>query len=566
MSVVKLLRVDGDRLSMIGLDCLDGSPLLDIKAYFASTNSVSRALVGLAQAKKGRAGVMKESDAINQGDERLSSLSSAAALSERVNLLREFSPRETGNPEHVRFVKTISEQLASLGLHVHKNSYNFDRWSVPADSLCALTVHGTTAGSLGIPIASTHPYSGCTGPGGITAPLQFVRCVDRWSNCNGKIAVVEVPHPSIPVKLLLDDVGHLPADATVFPDSYSHPVLSATVFGPDLASAKRAGAVGVILAWKGLTAAQAADQYVPFNLSYQNIPALWVADEHRGQVLDIARHGARATLTLDATLSPNAVTDTVWASVEGEIARESVLVATHTDGCNAVEENGALGVLELARMFATGPRPKRTIIFVFVTGHLRIPAVTDHGQAMTAWLSAHPDWWSGKDGGRRAVAGVVIEHLGALERTLARSSDQVQPAVELTYATNAVMRNILETSWAARRKGKVLIAQPNGRIYLGEGEPLYKQGIPAITLVSVPQYLLAVSKTDLVDVELMHEQIGAFARALLMLESMPAHLIGRADQVGVVKKILTGLQLLLVIVRVRWCGLVSTIRRINATA
>jgi tRNA-Thr(GGU) m(6)t(6)A37 methyltransferase TsaA len=46
MSVVKLLRIDGDTLSVVGLDCLDGTPLLDIKPYFASTDSVPDALVG----------------------------------------------------------------------------------------------------------------------------------------------------------------------------------------------------------------------------------------------------------------------------------------------------------------------------------------------------------------------------------------------------------------------------------------------------------------------------------------------------------------------------------------
>ncbi len=46
MSVVKLLRVDGRKLAVIGLDCLDGTPLLDIKPYFASTDSVPEAEVG----------------------------------------------------------------------------------------------------------------------------------------------------------------------------------------------------------------------------------------------------------------------------------------------------------------------------------------------------------------------------------------------------------------------------------------------------------------------------------------------------------------------------------------
>jgi tRNA-Thr(GGU) m(6)t(6)A37 methyltransferase TsaA len=49
MSVVKLLRVEGPRLSVAGLDCLDGTPLLDIKPYFVSTDCVPGAEVGWHQ-------------------------------------------------------------------------------------------------------------------------------------------------------------------------------------------------------------------------------------------------------------------------------------------------------------------------------------------------------------------------------------------------------------------------------------------------------------------------------------------------------------------------------------
>jgi tRNA-Thr(GGU) m(6)t(6)A37 methyltransferase TsaA len=46
MSVVRLLRVEGGTLSVVGLDCLDGSPLLDIKPYFSSTDCAPEAIVG----------------------------------------------------------------------------------------------------------------------------------------------------------------------------------------------------------------------------------------------------------------------------------------------------------------------------------------------------------------------------------------------------------------------------------------------------------------------------------------------------------------------------------------
>ena len=46
MSVVRLLHIDGTRLSVVGLDCLDGTPLIDVKPYFASVDSVPDAVVG----------------------------------------------------------------------------------------------------------------------------------------------------------------------------------------------------------------------------------------------------------------------------------------------------------------------------------------------------------------------------------------------------------------------------------------------------------------------------------------------------------------------------------------
>jgi hypothetical protein len=491
--------------------------------------------------------------------ERLTSLSSPTDLRSKADGLLALGPRETASSAHVGIVDRIADELASLGRQVRRDTHTFDRWSVP-DARCALTVHDAARGDLAIPVASAYPYSGRTGHPGVSAPLQFVRCAARWSGVTGKIAVIEIPHPSVPVRLLLDDVGHLPAGAGGFPESYRHPVLSAKAFGPNLAAAKAAGAVGVVAVWQGATAAQVDGQYVPFDLPYRDIPAVWVAGEHGQQLLDNARRGSRATLTLDATLSPASTVDTVWTVVEGETASESILVVTHTDGVNAVEENGPLGVLELVRLFAAGPRPKRTLVFVFLATHLRIPAVTDHGLAMTAWLEAHPEWWSGEGTAVRAVAGLVIEHLGALVRARQRPGELVSSEVELIYATNAAMEDVVRKSWTGRQRGKALIARPT-LIHLGEGQPLYHKGIPAIALASVPAYLLETTTLDVVDTDLMNEQIGTFARALLMLESMPAHLLGRADQQGLASKVLTGIPLLLIFVRVRLLAWLSTFRR-----
>ena len=53
-SVVRLVAVAARRLEVIGLDCRDGTPLLDIKPYFASIDAVPEATVGWYIAEQDR--------------------------------------------------------------------------------------------------------------------------------------------------------------------------------------------------------------------------------------------------------------------------------------------------------------------------------------------------------------------------------------------------------------------------------------------------------------------------------------------------------------------------------
>ena len=54
MSVARLVRVEGTRLTVVGIDCLDGTPLIDIKPYFASVDAVPDAVVDRSKASPGR--------------------------------------------------------------------------------------------------------------------------------------------------------------------------------------------------------------------------------------------------------------------------------------------------------------------------------------------------------------------------------------------------------------------------------------------------------------------------------------------------------------------------------
>ena len=52
VSVARLVGIEGNKLSVVGLDCVDGTPLLDLKPYFASTDSVPDAAVGWHSGRK----------------------------------------------------------------------------------------------------------------------------------------------------------------------------------------------------------------------------------------------------------------------------------------------------------------------------------------------------------------------------------------------------------------------------------------------------------------------------------------------------------------------------------
>ena len=53
LSVVELRKVDGLKLEVVGLDCLDGTPLLDIKPYFATTDAIPDARAVSHAGRKG---------------------------------------------------------------------------------------------------------------------------------------------------------------------------------------------------------------------------------------------------------------------------------------------------------------------------------------------------------------------------------------------------------------------------------------------------------------------------------------------------------------------------------
>jgi tRNA-Thr(GGU) m(6)t(6)A37 methyltransferase TsaA len=54
LTVVRLRRIEGNVLHVVDLDIIDGTPLLDIKPYFASTYDGDEVRTGWMEARRGR--------------------------------------------------------------------------------------------------------------------------------------------------------------------------------------------------------------------------------------------------------------------------------------------------------------------------------------------------------------------------------------------------------------------------------------------------------------------------------------------------------------------------------
>lgn len=463
-------------------------------------------------------------------------------LARRQRELDDLGPRLTGTAEHNAVIDGVARDLVDLGYEVHRDGHRFDRWDLPDDDAHL----GLELPDGPVRISSVFPYSGLTGAEGIAAPLRYLGSggTRRWSRARGAIAVVEVPHMEFPRDLA---VGEWDSDGSG--QSLRNPVLSATLLGPDLDKARKAGVLGVVAVWRGMTEANAEGQYLPFTQPYHDLPALWVAGENGERVLAAAQVGAVATLRMHGSIERGCPTDTVWAVSPGSDPSESILVVTHSDGTNGVEENGHLGLLELARHAAQRAH-RRSIVFVLTTGHLRIPEISAHGQATSAWMEAHRELWEGGPGRARAVAGLGLEHLGARAdvEDVRTGTYRVtgDPEPELLYATTRELRDMVAATWRAVTPG-VTISAPGPLVHFGEAEPIYERGIPSIALVTAPQYLLALRKPgseSLADIDLMVRQIEGFRRLLDRLDAAPAGSLGAVRRPGRLRKIRAVLRLI----------------------
>ena len=450
--------------------------------------------------------------------------------------------RFTGCKAHEDWIDYISEQMTNLGYEVKEDVKTFKRWEPKDWALSFETAEGEKV-DVDKEDVSYYPYSGITDEEGVSGELKY--CGSKgintfYTGTKGKIAVIAMPLFQAGCGLCFKKrKGGIYPDTFTPPQKQSSPVVATFVIAPLITMARRAGAKAVICVMTGCSDEMARHQYLPFIKKYAGIPALWVGETTGKKIIAAAKAHKSASVKLTGTVEDNATTRTVYAVLPGMDLNRSILVNTHTDGVNAFEENAPIGLISLAKYFAEKPieERKHTLVFSFVTGHFQL---CQFGNAMnqvtTLFLNAHPEFWDGKEGHMLATAGVTLEHLGCTQwadnedHTHFVKVSDVDP--ELVYASNDYMKDIYIEAVQGRKYTKTLVLRPKNFVHFGEGQPIYKKGIPDLSLCPGPDYLCNDADDgyiDKINYDMMEEQIETFRKVIERLDNEARKSIGKND-------------------------------------
>ncbi len=456
-----------------------------------------------------------------------------------INKMNSFGTRLTGSKGHTDFINFLKAEITKMDVAVFSDPFYFNRWEEKCSSIKIFGENETTD----IPVSSAYPYSGQTTPIGITEELVFVKNITDVANVNGKIAVFNIRNINfLPSELAFDKRTCYPEDV-VLEKKYDGPVATSFVQCFYGIISKFAKAKAVILVWQGLHNDMVKGQYLSFIMNYQNIPMLWVNESDGEKVITAAKKHKKANFVLEAETEEHAFTESFYCIIEGKNKKENVIVNTHTDGTNCVEENGAIALLQLIKGLKD-TQPERTHIFVFTTGHFRLPHFKDiktgSFQSASRWLAMHRELWDGKGNHMKCVANLTLEHLGCKEW---RDVDGEyiytdKPDVELVYTGNKFVDKLYIDTLKDRKTVRTMTLRGHNALHFGEGQNFFTMGIPEISLVPAPYYLCVISDShemEKFDIDLMTEQTETFAKLIEKIEKTPSKLLGKSDFYSVLK-------------------------------
>jgi hypothetical protein len=425
--------------------------------------------------------------------------------------------RATGSPAHKEYIDDLARRMHALGLvDVHQEGQYMRRWT---PHCWGLMVDGESVSTT-----SFVSYSGSTGPQGVTGKLSY-------QPVPGVIGVVEVPAIGFPMAMFdsLDwDAPTQPAhDIDFFPETpFERVWLSQDLMRAALARFEQGGAAGLVIV-VDLPAEHITDGYLLYDGVHRQIPAVFVSREAAAGLREAESRGAEAVLTLEAGVE-QVETHNVLGLIPG-VSDELIVLQSHTDGTNGLEDNGPEAILAMAGYLAAQPREQlpRTVLVLLTTGHFAI----EESWGVEHFLYSHAD-----DLVPRIAAVLSLEHLGALPSRVDRDRGTDVPEHEFGAFFTSPHRAVIDSVRAAMIDAAVTDARvlrpfvpdvsghsPDGMTWPGDGGPFWHTaGLPTANFITGPDYLLNVeSVMEFIDVEAMRRQAIAFTEATLELSAVP---------------------------------------------
>lgn len=476
--------------------------------------------------------------------------------------------RIAANDAEIAYIHYLAGQLRALGAtQVTEEPYTFAAWSPKNTGL--EVVQGPTPGPLHV--SYFIPSSGSTGPNGLTAPVTYFsglstvnllgalyNALNQQSldnallaveatlqnatsgtvslaqaiaaaNVSGKIVLYDAPRLQVPLGAFEAlSVYYNNSSGTAGPTAtYSRPFLDELLtIGVIDEALKSAGAAGVI-AVLDYPPVAADNSYVPFGgLATPSVPGLYL-DRETGNTLkqQITASGATPVtlkLTLDAGTA-QATSYNVSGLIPGACPQE-ILVSSHTDGPNSIEDNGPAVILSIAGYFAHAPasQRRRGLHVVFTGGHFEgSPGINAYTTQHQAELKA------------KTLTAIEIEHIGArewLELSPGTMSLDGLPEPLVLYAgVGSIQQN--ENIRFAQQFDRSIVTIP---LPFGEGGAWASNaGLPKIQAISGPVYLLngplPQVSSEFTDYDLEQKQIAAFIQMILDLNTQTSSAL-LADQ------------------------------------
>ena len=459
-------------------------------------------------------------------------LPDAATIRRDYQRMVDFGPRLPGNANHIRYVASMAADFKQWGLELGPcEQFAYRHWSPRTFGLCV-----ERDGALRpVPDVAYYVRSASTGPQGITAPLHYgghftvrdrhgpgAMDVDLNAIPAGSIVVMDGRLPQMTVRDLVNiEYLHGPSDER---DAFLDKPYKRLWLTPayELERLRDAGAAGVIIIMD-VSSAMIRNNFSPHASGYKPpIPALFVGADTGETLREQARSGVRAKLTLDAQWI-DSFCPQLTATLPGE-SDEIIILNTHSDGQNFIEENGCVALVQLARHFATLPaeeRLRRTIVFAVWPGHM-----TGEMDECEGWIRAHPDLM------HRAVAAFTLEHFGATEWEDVPGRGYVHTGLNeyMNFATTAgIMTDLVREGLQRHDLAQHGIEPAPG---ITTGAAFHSSGVPHIGTICGPNYLLGVvgnGHMDKLDAELAAKQTRMVAEIIKRVDRIPAAQLRASD-------------------------------------